>query len=313
MRQFVCSTIVVVLCLIVADSTLAQFDRSRYGSSYGGGFDRSRFSGFDRSSFDRSRFGGGPPSFGGGPPSFGGRPSFGGPSGGFDPSRYSRSSSDRGSDDRSRSYDRSRSDSSRSSRDSSSGRGSSSSKPKWSPPERVRVTVDLPEAWASADLNHDGQIGLYEWDRAKYAEFFKLDTNRDGLLTPQEISRSGASTPSAAAQLPAAGTSTAVAASSGRPSAPTTPSGSSASASPPAGGPITTVEFDAESQEGRWAKFVFGRLDRDKNGSISEDEWKQSQSTRRSFKKRNVKVSFPATFEQFGGLIVAVQRAEKAK
>ena len=207
MRQFVCSAVVAVLCLTVADTASAQFDRggfdrSRFGGSDRGGFDRgsfdrSRFGSSSRGGFDPSRFGGFDRSrFGGGPPSFGGPPGFGGPPPGFDPSRFGRSSdSDRGrddrgrddrGDDRSRSSDRGRSDSSRSSRDDSRGRGSSNSKPRWAPPQRVRVTVDLPDAWAAADLNHDGQIGLYEWDRAKYAEFFALDTNRDGLLTPQE-------------------------------------------------------------------------------------------------------------------------------
>ena len=179
------------------------------------------------------------------------------------------------------------------------------------------MTVDLPAAWAAADTNHDGQIGLYEWDRAKYAEFFALDTNRDGLLTPQEVARSGASSPSAAAQAPAvqATTGSSFASSASRTTmAPgASPSSSPAAAAPASGAPITAVEFDADGQEGRWAKFVFGRLDRDKDGSISEEEWKSSQSTRLSFEKRNVAVSFPASFEQFGGLIVAVQRAEKAK
>ncbi len=179
------------------------------------------------------------------------------------------------------------------------------------------MTVDLPDAWAAVDANHDGQIGLYEWDRAKYAEFFALDTNRDGLLTPQEITRSGATTPLVAAQLPATQATTGSAVASASSSRPPAVSGlassSSTAAAPISGTPITAVAFDADGQEGRWARFVFGRLDRDKDGAISQDEWKQSQSTRLSFEKRNVAVTFPASFEQFGGLIVAVQRAEKEK
>jgi hypothetical protein len=164
-----------------------------------------------------------------------------------------------------------------------------------------------------ADLNKDGQIGLYEWDRAKYAEFFALDKNRDGLLTPQEVARSGASSPSAAAQLPAASSSapsTAAAPSRGSSPAASRPSTQSAA---PSGGPITAVKFAPDSREGRWAKFVFGRLDKDKDGSLTQEEWNQSQSTRLSFEKRNVQVSLPASFEQFGGLIVAVQRADKGE
>ncbi|WP_010587681.1 LCCL domain-containing protein [Schlesneria paludicola] len=48
-------------------------------------------------------------------------------------------------------------------------------------------TAALPEAYRSLDKNGDGQIGLYEWDRAKFAEFRKLDKNGDGFLTPQEL------------------------------------------------------------------------------------------------------------------------------
>lgn len=45
----------------------------------------------------------------------------------------------------------------------------------------------LPEIYRALDKNKDGQIGLYEWERAKYAEFRKLDKNKDGFLTPQEL------------------------------------------------------------------------------------------------------------------------------
>ncbi len=55
MRQFVRSAVAVLLCLVAADSAIAQFDR---GSSDRGrdGFDRSRFGGFDRGSSDRGGF-----------------------------------------------------------------------------------------------------------------------------------------------------------------------------------------------------------------------------------------------------------------
>ena len=48
-------------------------------------------------------------------------------------------------------------------------------------------TALLPESFRPLDKNRDGQIGLYEWDRAKYAEFRKLDKNNDGFLTPKEL------------------------------------------------------------------------------------------------------------------------------
>jgi hypothetical protein len=45
----------------------------------------------------------------------------------------------------------------------------------------------LPKEYQALDKNNDGQIGLYEWERSKYAEFRKLDKNHDGFLTPQEL------------------------------------------------------------------------------------------------------------------------------
>ena len=52
---------------------------------------------------------------------------------------------------------------------------------------RKSRTSPLPKDYQPFDKNGDGQIGLYEWDRARYAEFKKLDKNRDGFLTPQEL------------------------------------------------------------------------------------------------------------------------------
>lgn len=166
------------------------------------------------------------------------------------------------------------------------------------------MTVDLPEAWKAADLDKDGQIGLYEWDRKKYKEFFALDTNRDSLLTPREISRASGASP--------APTATAVAAST-IPSSRSTSTKTTKPAASPSGTPITAVEYDAKSAEGRWAKYVFGRLDKDKDGSLTEDEWNGSEKTRGSFKKHNAQLNFPANFESFAGLMVAVQRAERKK
>jgi hypothetical protein len=195
---------------------------------------------------------------------------------------------------------------SRDSRYGSSSRGDSRSRSSRSTPKPPpRVTVDLPEAWKVADLDKDGQIGLYEWDRKKYKEFFALDTNRDSLLTPKEISRSSGASPAPSA--------TAVAATT----IPSSRSNSTKSAKPvaatPSGTPIVAVEYDASSAEGRWAKYVFGRLDKNKDGSLSADEWNGSVKTRDSFKKHNAQMSFPANFEAFAGLMVAVQRANRKK
>lgn len=196
------------------------------------------------------------------------------------------------------------------------GRGSDSrrrepEKPKrWLAKERERVTRDLDESWKSADINGDGQIGFYEWDRAQISEFLRLDTNHDGLLTPTEIFFAQDATPAA--------TSTPVTASTTKTAGPTRPATVSRPASSPAptsgsGGSVSPVEFDPESAEGRWATYVFKRLDKNRDGSLDANEWKASQTTRRSFEKYQAKVSFPTDFKQFSPWLVAVQRAEKKR
>jgi hypothetical protein len=45
----------------------------------------------------------------------------------------------------------------------------------------------LAAQYVPLDQDGDGQIGLYEWPREKLAEFQKLDSNKDGFLTPEEL------------------------------------------------------------------------------------------------------------------------------
>jgi hypothetical protein len=71
---------------------------------------------------------------------------------------------------------------------------------------RKSQTGALPPAYRSFDKNGDGQIGLKEWDRTKYAEFKRLDKNNDGFLTPKELAAKGA-----AATVTTASTSTSAA------------------------------------------------------------------------------------------------------
>ena len=55
------------------------------------------------------------------------------------------------------------------------------------PSGKSKFVRSLPAEYQARDKNGDGQIGLYEWDRAKYTEFAKLDKNGDGFLTPAEL------------------------------------------------------------------------------------------------------------------------------
>lgn len=170
------------------------------------------------------------------------------------------------------------------------------------PPKRKpqpRLTIDLPTKFSEVDKNRDGQIGLYEWDRAKFKEFFALDQNNDGFLTPRELTAGN----------PVAASPRTTLASTSRTSS--TPSSSSKPAeAPKAGsGTITPVKFDPESSDGRRASYVFRSLDRDKDGTLTEEEWERSQSTRRDFERKNVKPPLPAKLEQFAGLYIAVRKA----
>jgi hypothetical protein len=58
---------------------------------------------------------------------------------------------------------------------------------------KTRIVPTLPQEYQLLDKNGDGQIGMYEWSRSKYAEFVKLDKNGDGFLTPQELNAKGTS------------------------------------------------------------------------------------------------------------------------
>lgn len=62
----------------------------------------------------------------------------------------------------------------------------------------VRYPEGLPDWFIEADRDHDGQVGLYEFDRSRFEEFKHWDCNGDGLLEPQEVLRATAPTTPAA-------------------------------------------------------------------------------------------------------------------
>ena len=61
------------------------------------------------------------------------------------------------------------------------------------------------------------------------------------------------------------------------------------------------------------AKFNFGRLDLDKDGSLTTEEWSKSQSIRQSFEKAGVKLTLPINADQFAGWQIAVQKADRGR
>ncbi|QDU05599.1 EF hand [Gimesia chilikensis] len=280
--------------------------RSRRGS-FGGG-DRGGSDDRSRSGFSR----------GSGGPGFGGS-GFGGP-----PSSFSRS---RGDDDDDRD-DRSRGGFDRDStrgrygsfqsdrgRDEGNSRSRSSSSQK-EPSKPVRTTVDLNSDFVPHDTDQDGQIGLYEWRKnnpGKLSEFFSMDLNGDGFLTPKEIQLSKAGTPqrSAASFMFAlnsgqSGTSQPAPQES---SASATPASVSKSAEQSA---QTTAETKPVAPSSdpmvSQANYFFKLLDRDKDNSISAEEWKKSRSMRRMFEEASIDLTVTMSQEQFVKHYIAIKK-----
>lgn len=251
----------------------------------------------DFQQFRRPDGGGGTP--GGGSPGGGGFPGFGGSpgSGGGPPSFPSRSESDRGDGRRPEepSRDERRDDRNRDERRDVSGSSKSSKK---TVKPKTRVTQDLPSDFREKDTNGDGQIGLYEWDRKAFAQFFALDRNGDGLLTPDELiaatkksssgdkssSKSSATTPTA--MLPTAA-SLGDSKSSPSVSVPAKTSDSSTKSASSPSGPESSAAIKA-----------FGFIDGNRDGKLTEDEWNRSRSRKR-FEGAKIEPKFPVEQAQF--------------
>jgi len=250
--------------------------------------------------------------FRGGPPGFG--PPGGGDFRGFDRGR--------GEDyrDRSSRYESSGSRSPGS--DSSSSSSSQSSAV--TTPTRVRVTVGLQPAYADVDANKDGQIGLYEWKKARrpLAQFTQLDANKDGFLTPRELERAAslpmiASTPGA----PPAGSpvlGSPVPGSQPMPGSPA-PTGTPASSATVAATPkpaapafvSTLSEEDRTKADEAQAKSVFSILDKNKDGKISAEEIASSTRLGPLFQQAGVSFTEPMPADQFVSNYVRIQKSKR--
>lgn len=171
------------------------------------------------------------------------------------------------------------------------------------PKPRVRwqKPMALPEAYRSKDTNKDGQIGMYEWPKTDYATFRKLDLNRDGFLTAEELTRKPASikTPAVvAAAKPAAPAEPAAAPATKADTPASTPAAAAATTTAPAA-TETPAAAPASTDEPSEAERQWEVVDKDKDGKVTEAEFTKSILTRLKFTNAGVAVTFPMTRDEF--------------
>lgn len=183
-------------------------------------------------------------------------------------------------------------------------RSSSSTNTRSAPKPRERVTVDLPSKYTEGDRDRDGQLGLYEWiqwkSRAAIGEFVALDRNRDGFLTPRELTIAekangdGGSPANGSSTRSSAGAATTASRS-------TSPSGTT-----PSGAPRQLDEATAGV-----AREAFQNLDKDRDGRLSEEEWRNSQAARARFEDAEVRLPTPADLDTFLRLYPVEERTQE--
>jgi len=183
----------------------------------------------------------------------------------------------------------------------------STSASKSAPIKPVRATVDLIQEYIPHDADNDGQIGLYEWRKnnpTKLSAFFVMDLNGDGFLTPREIQLSKAGKPQrSAASFMFALTGDEQAEAQLETGKPQTSTKNTATPSP-VKKPATASNDPLVSQ----ANYFFKLLDRNKDQTVSSEEWKKSRSMRRMFEGANIDLTQSMSQEQFVNHYVTIKK-----
>jgi hypothetical protein len=193
-------------------------------------------------------------------------------------------------------------------------RGDSSSKSPASKEKKPkpRVTKELPDEYRDRDQNSDGQIGLYEWDRKAFAQFYELDRNSDGFLTPAELIAS-ANKRTAKASGTAASKSSGFArnGSSGRPSGSSvTRDNSKSEPAKPGETPKSAGDSKSDADkvkkpdatESSAAVSAFQFLDQNHDGQLTQDEWERARSAKQKFDDAGIALSLPVNQAAFAAL-----------
>lgn len=151
--------------------------------------------------------------------------------------------------------------------------------------------VGLPDDWKMADGDGDGQIGLYECPRQRFAEFRQRDLNKDGFLTAPEIRRAT----QVSEEKPVTVSQPAVETASETPaSAPTADSPAEAAKSEVLAA-VAHIPKDLLNE----ADAAFKRLDVDSSGTIEPEEWSVSKRLKPRFEGAGVDLSKPISHLDF--------------
>lgn len=183
-------------------------------------------------------------------------------------------------------------------------------------PVQQRVTVDLQAEFAEGDRDGDGQIGMYEWtqwkSRAALAEFLGMDRNRDGFLTPRELTRASEAEPvELASVLPIGQAAASVVVSEASTEAAAGESTNATQEAPTSAGRLKAENAAAfiaaaDPAQVKQAERFFSLLDRDRDGNVSELEWARSQRLKPKFEEAGANLTEPMSSDQFVSFYVRI-------